>query len=95
LNYGYTLKNEGHEGKTDPFEGVTVGGYWAWGKGEGRWLWWMHFVLMYENRKMKHVKIVQRWEEDERTMEGVNLIKIYWKHIWNVTMYPSWKAITC
>jgi hypothetical protein len=41
------------------------------------------FCFIYENRKMKLVEIVLRREEGKtrRTMEGVNLIKIYCKHI--------------
>jgi hypothetical protein len=43
----------------------------------------MYFLFIYENRRMKPVGIVLRSgeEERERTMEGVNLTKIYCKHI--------------
>jgi hypothetical protein len=33
-----------------------VGGRWTQGKGE----WWMYFVYIYENRRMKPVEIVIR-----------------------------------
>jgi hypothetical protein len=46
-------------------------------------LWWMYFVFVYENRTQKLVEIIlRRWEEGlGKTMEGMNLIKIYCKHI--------------
>jgi hypothetical protein len=43
----------------------------------------MCFVFIYENRRMKPVEIVLRRGEEGRgrMMEGVNLAKIYCKHI--------------
>jgi hypothetical protein len=38
----------------------------------------MYFVFMYENRRKKPVEIILR---RGRMMEGVNLTKIYCKHI--------------
>jgi hypothetical protein len=45
----------------------------------------MYFVFVYENRRMKPVEIVLgrggRERRGGRAMEGVNLTKIYCKHI--------------
>jgi hypothetical protein len=46
------------------------------GKNEGGWIWKMYFVFVYENRRMKHVKIVLRRGEWGRTMWRMHLIKI-------------------
>jgi hypothetical protein len=44
-------------------------------------MWWMYFVSIYENRRMKLAEIVLRNGEEgsRRTMEGVNLAKMYCK----------------
>jgi hypothetical protein len=46
-------------------------------------MWWMYFISIYENRRMKSVEIVLRSGEEGRgrTMEGVNPSKAYYKHI--------------
>jgi hypothetical protein len=91
LDYQCTLiKNEGQEGKISLFWGgvIIVGDAWAQGKGEWGWIWRMYFLPIYENRRMKSVEIVLRNGRDERTIEGVNLTKIYCKHISNISVYP-------
>jgi hypothetical protein len=41
-----------NEGKTGPFWGwILMGMEVVNGEGEGRQIWWMYFVYMYENRK--------------------------------------------
>jgi hypothetical protein len=51
--------------------------------GEGEWIWSMYFIYLYENRTMKPAENVLRSEEvgGGGTMEGVNLTKVYCKHI--------------
>jgi hypothetical protein len=53
----------------------------------------MYFVFIYENRRMKPAEIVLRRGEGRRRriMEGVNLIKIFHKHIYkyNVSLYTT------
>jgi hypothetical protein len=47
--------------KIVPGGGVDpVGGGRISREGEGRCIWWMYFVFVYENRTMKLVKIVLR-----------------------------------
>jgi hypothetical protein len=43
----------------------------------------VYVALIYENRRMKPVEIVlgRGVGERERTMEGVNLTNLYYKHI--------------
>jgi hypothetical protein len=83
LNYQYTLKiNEGQEVKEAFFWGwVSVGDGRAQGKGKSGWLWWMDFVSIHENRRMKSVVIILRSGRGRRMMEEVNLTNIYCKHI--------------
>jgi hypothetical protein len=62
--------------------GVLAGGGCAQGKEEWGCIWWMYFVSIYENRRMKTCwNCSKRGGSRERTMEGVNLSKIYCKHI--------------
>jgi hypothetical protein len=60
-----------------------MGEWWAQGKGEWGCIWWMCFVSMYENRRVKPVEIVLRREEggSRQKIEGINPTKIYCKHI--------------
>jgi hypothetical protein len=53
---------------------------WALGKDEYG-IWWMYFVFIYENRRMKPVEIVLRkvGGGGGRPMEGVNLTKYIYK----------------
>jgi methylphosphotriester-DNA--protein-cysteine methyltransferase len=57
----------------------------------------MYFVSIYENRRMKSVEIVLRREEGGRgrMMEGVNLTKIYCKHICKYHNVSPCTAIIC
>jgi hypothetical protein len=41
----------------------------------------MYFVNMYENRTTKRIEIVPSWRGMREKMEGVNLIKMYYKNI--------------
>jgi hypothetical protein len=36
---------------------------------------------MYENVIMKPAKIILKWEEEEKVIEGVNFIKVHCVHI--------------
>jgi hypothetical protein len=51
-------------------------------------MWWMDFVFMYENRRMKPIEIVLRrcCKGKGRMMEGINLRNIVSAHI-NITIY--------
>jgi hypothetical protein len=46
-------------------------------------IWWIYFVSIYENRRMKPVEnFLRRWQGRQgRMMEWVNPTKIYFKHI--------------
>jgi hypothetical protein len=49
----------------------------------------MYFIFVYENRIMKpNEAVLKRVEGGGRMIDGMNLIKIYFKHIVNFTMYP-------
>jgi hypothetical protein len=63
-NKNVSFKNRGQGGKTGPDWGlVTV-------RGEGckercrRLIWWKCHVLMYENGKMRPVKLFQKWGKE-------------------------------
>jgi hypothetical protein len=51
-------------------------------EGEGGPMWWMCFVIMYENRTVKLVEIVLRMEVGaiRENVEGVKLIQVCCKH---------------
>jgi hypothetical protein len=45
-------------------------------------IWWIHFVFMYENISIKFVEFLRSGKgEWGIIVEGINLIKIYGKHI--------------
>jgi hypothetical protein len=48
------------------------------------WILLMYFIYLCENRTMKPFKIILRRGEEGwgKIMEGLNLIKVYFKHIW-------------
>jgi hypothetical protein len=59
------------------------------------YIWWMHFVSIYENTRMKPIEIVLRRKggRRERTMEGVNS-----RYILNTCKYhnvSSYTTIIC
>jgi hypothetical protein len=51
---------------------------------EGGWICMLCFVYSYENRTMMLVEIVlwRRRRESGKMIEGVNLTKVNYKHIW-------------
>jgi hypothetical protein len=57
----------------------------------------MYLVFRYENRRIKSVEIVLRREESRggRKMEGVNLTKIYCKHIHKYHNVPTVQLYIC
>jgi hypothetical protein len=64
-----------------------VGGGKIKGAGEGGRIWFMCFVYMYENTAMKPVEMFPidgggRVREND---VGLNLAKVHWKHIVNVS----------
>jgi hypothetical protein len=48
---------------------VPVGRGWAWRKGGWGWIWWIYFVLVYENR-MKPVEVVLKRGKGKRENDG-------------------------
>jgi hypothetical protein len=55
-----------------------VGGGRAQRKGEGRCIWWVYFVSIYENKRVEPVEIILRREKEEKRENngGVDLIYI-------------------
>jgi hypothetical protein len=60
-------------------------------------MWWMWFVYIHENRRMKPVEIVLRRGEEGRgrMMEGVNLTEIHCKHICKYHSVSLYITIIC
>jgi hypothetical protein len=52
------------------------------GKGEWGCIWWMCFISIYENRRMKPVENCDKKGGEGRITEGVNPTKIYFNHIY-------------
>jgi hypothetical protein len=50
-------------------------------KGEWKHIWWMSFVSIYENRRMKTWNLRNGGEGERENDGGVNLSKIYCKHV--------------
>jgi hypothetical protein len=55
----------------------------------------MHPVFIYENRRMKPVEIFLRSGGGERKMEGANLTKINYKHIYKYHNVSTCATIIC
>jgi hypothetical protein len=67
----------------------------GWLKSGGRTC-WMYFIFICENKTMKPVEMVLRGKEEwERMMEGVNLIKVYCKHIYRCHNITPCATIIC
>jgi hypothetical protein len=68
-------------------------------KGQMRCIWWMCFVSIYENRRMKPVAVVllrttkKRRGGRRRMMEGINPTRIYCKHIHKYHNVFPWTTI--
>jgi hypothetical protein len=59
---------------------------WAQGKGEGGYIWWIYFISLYENRRMKPITtVLKRGGGGKRENNGsyISSTKMHCEHICN------------